>query len=118
MKQEIAKKWVEALRSGEYKQTDSVLCQRYPDGSLGHCCLGVLCRLNDKVEVIEKDNELFFDAEKSVLPFTVKNWAEMKTVDGNFDLEDNEFNSLVEMNDDGVSFLEIADFIEKNYEIL
>ena len=38
MNQEIKQKWVEALRSGKYKQTTYVL--RREDS---YCCLGVLC---------------------------------------------------------------------------
>jgi hypothetical protein len=39
MKPEVKTKWVEALRSGKYKQAEGVL--RDEDGSM--CCLGVLC---------------------------------------------------------------------------
>lgn len=35
---ELKAKWVAALRSGEFKQTESVLF----NGSNGYCCLGVL----------------------------------------------------------------------------
>jgi hypothetical protein len=35
---ENTKKWVEALRSGKYKQTEHVL-----QDTNGYCCLGVAC---------------------------------------------------------------------------
>jgi hypothetical protein len=40
MKHQIKKRWVEALRSGKYKQGKDYLCR---DGDF--CCLGVLCEL-------------------------------------------------------------------------
>lgn len=36
------KKWVKALRSGDYKQTDAYLYNRGLDG---YCCLGVACKV-------------------------------------------------------------------------
>lgn len=41
MKLEVAKKWIEALRSGKYNQDHHALCRKTPDG-LTFCCLGVL----------------------------------------------------------------------------
>lgn len=43
MKQEIAKAWSEALRSGKYEQGKTVL--KTEDGKF--CCLGVLCHVVD-----------------------------------------------------------------------
>jgi hypothetical protein len=36
------KKWIDALRSGEYKQAVGALAQQIPEG-IGFCCLGVAC---------------------------------------------------------------------------
>lgn len=41
MKKEIADKWVEALRSGRYKQ-----CKSWLRDNDGFCCLGVLCDIS------------------------------------------------------------------------
>jgi hypothetical protein len=49
MKQEIRDEWVNALESGEYKQTDMRL--RDDEGKM--CCLGVLCDLAAKAGVGE-----------------------------------------------------------------
>jgi hypothetical protein len=38
MHKEIALRWAETLRSGNYQQT-----QDYLRDHMGHCCLGVLC---------------------------------------------------------------------------
>jgi len=40
MDKEVKQKWVDALRSGKYKQGQGYL--RTPDG---YCCLGVLCEV-------------------------------------------------------------------------
>lgn len=44
MNQEIKKRWVAALRSGDYKQGTGAL--RNADNKF--CCLGVLCDLHSK----------------------------------------------------------------------
>ena len=43
MNKDVAEKWAEALRSGEYKQGTSALLM---DNK--HCCLGVLCEVYKK----------------------------------------------------------------------
>ncbi len=45
MKPEIKAKWVAALRSGEFRQTNRRLKRVDPDDVASHCCLGVLCEL-------------------------------------------------------------------------
>ena len=59
MKPEIAQRWVEALRSGEYKQGLSVLrrIDESGNGQDSYCCLGVLCEIA-VAEVIENHHEL------------------------------------------------------------
>jgi hypothetical protein len=43
MDQHIKEEWTQALRSGEYEQGEGALRQDGDDGTLKHCCLGVLC---------------------------------------------------------------------------
>src|SRR2546428_66571 len=40
-----AQKWVDALLSGKYKQTEGVLCSVSDKGKLSFCCLGVACEV-------------------------------------------------------------------------
>lgn len=42
-REQVIKRWVKALRSGEYEQTQGELKDNY-----GFCCLGVLCDLAAK----------------------------------------------------------------------
>ena len=62
MKEDIAKKWVKALRSGKYKQ-----CQKRLYDGEGYCCLGVLCKilgkefkLMENCYAVVDDNENYF----------------------------------------------------------
>lgn len=87
MDTELKAKWMAALRSGEYRQTTNTLCDELPMPS--YCCLGVLC-------VIAKQE----------LDSSAYNWLTKTTRD---------YGPFVEMNDDqGKTFPEIADYIEKN----
>lgn len=47
MNKDLRQKWVEALRSGDYKQTGHVLRMEYhPEDGTGFCCLGVLADIS------------------------------------------------------------------------
>lgn len=41
---ELIKKWVEALESGDYKQTSGRLCEEI-EGTKHYCCIGVLAEV-------------------------------------------------------------------------
>lgn len=102
MNPSIKEKWVAALRSGNYKQTQ----ERLRDES-GHCCLGVLCEVFDPTRWLPDGSNYYEyqgDPSDINLPYTVK-----YEVGINSDNED----TLMEMNDSGKTFTEIADFIEK-----
>lgn len=101
---QLKNKWVKALRSGKYTQAKGVLKRRLPgNNKYAHCCLGVLgelCGVSsmvDKPIILEKGNELrgITKVPQSFLENSI--------------LQD----TLAEMNDDGYSFTEIADYIEK-----
>lgn len=96
MKQEWKEKWVKALRSGEYEQGREWLKR---NGKF--CCLGVLCDISKLSEWYEDT----YIGLSGALPREVS-----KLVGGV-----GEQNKLVDMNDrEKKSFLEIADYIEKN----
>jgi hypothetical protein len=126
MNPEVKAKWLEALRSGEYKQTLYTL--RSCNG--GFCCLGVLSDVYRKevggswqlghdgddtvYSIVNKNQDDYATVE---LPNCVSDWAgvegcnpevRLKTNDDNFG-----FVSLATLNDEGKTFNEIADLIEK-----
>jgi hypothetical protein len=130
MKKTIANLWVEALRSGKYKQTQEVL-HRIDSKNESFCCLGVLCNLYQQdrrskkkkclavcKKQIEKEYEISYDGFSALLPRPVIKWAGMKTENGSWD-GTNEKTSLIYLNDeDRKTFKSIANVIEKNVENL
>lgn len=110
MNPEIKARWLEALRSGRYAQTKRTLRDEN-----GFCCLGVLC------DVVAPDlglqwkenlvNGSRFNIANSIslLPTAVMAATGLLHADAVLDSG----LSLIELNDNGHSFSEIADIIEK-----
>lgn len=90
MDQELKAKWVEALRSGEYKQCKGTLF----DG-VAYCCLGVLCK------VAGRDGDW-------------RAWSFQPFLQGAHGLTRAQAEACADLNDgDGKTFAEIAEYIEK-----
>jgi len=115
----IKDKWVTVLKSGEYNQICGML-----HTSLGFCVTGVLCDLyikekNDPNIRWERDanykenclaNSYFNVHDMYVaLPKEVKDWAELQTTVLN---TEKYHTSLIELNDSGQTFHQIADIID------
>lgn len=117
MKEEVKDLWVGALRSGEYKQTQSVL-----KNDAGFCCLGVLCDLYQKsVGEGHWFGSTFQDGKDGEsdtnLPYEVKSWAGILISDpyirkSEIKRPNIERTFLSSMNDEYVPFSQIADVIE------
>jgi hypothetical protein len=132
MKPEIKAMWLDALRSGEYRQGQGVL--RSEDNE--YCCLGVLCDLYqkqtgemywasdaDKIADREDDGEVthfysydFGNAKVghyafAMPPEEVFEWSGLRG-DAYLKGEDGKEYNLPEMNDNGKTFEEIAQLIE------
>jgi len=109
MKKDIKDKWIKALRSGNYEQGKSSL--RSLDNKF--CCLGVLCDIidNKKWETFEKTN-----SAKASYPYTYNGYSGILSYKMTTELKmkDDEQQKLIDMNDTGKSFAEIADWIEGN----
>lgn len=121
MNPDVKTKWVAALRSGEYKQGTEHL-----HSGDSFCCLGVLCDLyakehpaNGKWELVRNDVFEFRNAAGvgavQILPRDVVKWA--KLPDSNPMIRrlspPRIFHCIADLNDDGMSFSDIADLIEK-----
>ncbi len=110
MKQEIAVRWVKALRSGEYKQGQFALRR-----ANSYCCLGVLCDLHFR-ETGKYDwlrvagTEKYSHCGSTTLPVqAVREWSGLGLSDA----------GLATMNDQrSFDFVKIADYIEQNWEQL
>lgn len=110
MNSEVKAKWLQALRSGEYQQGTHGL--KNPEGCF--CCLGVLCNIS---QIGEWDGVCYKTGgvgSVSWLPLEVAQWSGIpSTGTSPFSVSETQ-RTLSKMNDDGCSFPEIADWIERN----
>lgn len=117
---------IAALRSGEYKQGEGYLRRRedYKHAyATVYCCLGVACKISGLGSFDYTD--AFITAEEGEvssthLPGAVRKWLGFATDNGaliNGDMRTETalvVSSLMDANDLGVSFAQIADIIEEN----
>lgn len=94
MNPEIKAKWLEALRSGKYRQCRGIL--KADTGA--YCCLGVLREIVEpgSASSYADHNKLLTEEFLSSVGLTIGDESRFS-----------------EMNDKGATFLEIADIIEK-----
>jgi hypothetical protein len=141
MKIDIAKQWVDALKSGTYQQGQGKLHATDINGACMYCCLGVLCDLYmqqnpDELDVkvvtrksdvnlqhtqmlsIGDDSITVYDNDSLVLPLRVREWAGMHDALGRFTNASHAQDSLAELNDHGMSFAKLADVIEVHVDEL
>ena len=105
MKRAIKQKWIAALRGGLFKQGKG----RLRNGENECCCLGVLC------DIVDPKGWSNFKAEFNEYDYRNR-WSYPPPVFLNHvGLTDVQIGELGKLNDDeGRSFIEIADYIEKN----
>lgn len=104
LRSDIKAAWLEALRSGKYKQGHERL---YNSNDNSFCCLGVLCRVQHPEDSLEKIDMYAMPAEiYSEFAFDDADWDLKCKVDGEMEI-------LAELNDHGRTFLAIADIIER-----
>lgn len=108
MKKKIAKRWIAALRSGEYIQGRGQL--RNQDK---FCCLGILCNLHaqDHPQIAASQlSPTFYLGKKADLAHEVVRWA---------DISVSSESVLMDMNDAKQwSFNQIADHIKENWRTM
>jgi hypothetical protein len=108
-------KWVALLRSGEFYQAKGML----RDG-VARCCLGVACDAYRRSEdqgsrwaTSESTGAYTFKGEYLFLPDEVQDWLGIDSDDPWVYMEHSR--TLADMNDNGATFPEIADAIEKEW---
>lgn len=129
MNQEIKKAWTNALRSGAYRQG-----RLHLQTNEAFCCLGVLCDLATKAGIVGRETlrlgsstkKISFynpsnstDASDTHLPGCVAEWAEIEGRHKEEDVRTPVLASgvyLVDLNDKGMSFSEIAALLEEDLE--
>lgn len=119
MNPEVKEKWLAALRSGDYTQTRTAL---YKDGS--YCCLGVLCEIavQEGVPLQVRETSImdtmykYYNDESGLLPYEVQTWAGLINRNPNTTESPEGYpRSMAELNDNGWTFEEIADVIERDF---
>lgn len=122
MNKEIAKLWVGLLRSGEFIQGKAKLRSGWEGDAKSFCCIGVLCELykrehpgeecgwNENNEFLVNTGEPDPERGYELMPPVVMKWAGMRSIGG---LYNGDRNSLDKDNDNGQTFAQIADTIEK-----
>lgn len=105
----MQKRWIKALKSGNYKQCKGELCS---DKTGGYCCLGVA---NECLALGQVGNEVLSDTyhklglrdgDGGIIP-------SYKFPSGNINHK-----YLSQMNDSGVTHAKIAEFIEQNPQLV
>lgn len=120
MNPKVKAKLIAALTSGKYKQAQGALRTRS-----GYCCLGVLCDLYAKEHPRkgwrrrlpgESDIRFGVSSEQLLLPIEVQEWSGITKDNGEFyDRQTGNSCSLVELNDNGHSFDQIAKTIKRYF---
>lgn len=103
MLNEPSKMWVERLKSGKDKQGTHALRDSYG----GLCCLGVACEL-----AVENGVITHYAPNTAYLPLEVRNWLGLKTTNGSYQTDAGHAGYLVNDNDRGKTFEQIAAIIE------
>lgn len=116
----FGKAWVKALRSGEYKQAQGALV-RYGKKHDTFCCLGVAFNM-----LAEKTDRYYWDESGTACSKTdfqndciarvAPNWMGKWLLGDDAKGYERE-NTLVDMNDRGRSFKEIANYIERELKL-
>lgn len=125
MRTDVKRTWLDALRSGRYRQGEGKLTRHaaIPESDdAHHCCLGVLCALAVDAGIVRAAHlgglTVYGVAQaQNFLPHEVVAWAGLPStnpvviVDGPDDATQLT-TSLADLNDEGWSFDGIADVIE------
>lgn len=138
MEQALKDRWVTALRSGDYEQTNGYLRREDGEGKIGYCCLGVLKDIQgctwkaattynedededgifDEDELPDNGDRIFFAEQDHNGEGRILFADHLTTYPNDEELFDwglgwRIARKLAEMNDGGSDFEEIAAFIEE-----
>jgi hypothetical protein len=115
MNKEIKDKWLKALRSGEYKQGQNYLkqnCEVYR-----YCCMGVLVDIGlegEWREILSSGRYKFYPAGENEDGRTFHEFINGQEYLDKLSITMEQQKALANMNDDGIPFWQIADWIEEN----
>lgn len=106
---EFRTKWLKALTNGSYRQVASTLVETTPGQKNKYCCLGVACRIKE-IPVVDltphgMPSSLTLE-QKAILPAAFFLDRKERKQDSKF------AKRLANLNDEGKSFKEIAEYIK------
>lgn len=104
----LQRKGIARLRSGRYAQTKGAL-HRVRAGKHSFCCLGIACELL-QIPGQSVGGKVGYSDSKEWKVMPGSSWRKLKLRQDTGDSKDHEC-SLVEMNDGGKSFAQIADIV-------
>ena len=108
MDKKLKAKWVKALRSGKYEQSQGYLKDELDEGRFGFCCLGVLR------DVISPKSNLRGDADEEVCIADNEGGEHLHPKHAKLaGLTPPQQTKLAEANDQGKSFKWIAGYIQR-----
>lgn len=112
-KEEIKTKWLHELRNGGHEQVQGTLKGIKPDGNLRYCCLGVLEEkvLGNQIAAVKLMDSDYIDLSPEYVGLLSTYDRLKEDVIGDQEL----VYELIEKNDEGWTFAEIADYIERNW---
>jgi hypothetical protein len=121
MNPEVKRMWVDALRSGNYRQDQWVLRRNVPSDKPVCCALGVLCEIAVNAGVVERycpdDRSLVMYGDgraMKTLPREVMQWAGVRSSEVMLEDQDGGEVSVSCLNDhENMSFEQIATIIEE-----
>ena len=113
MKPELKKIWIEAMKSGEYKQASGGLCCVRPQGDVGFCCLGVAYDVLSDGDWSSRnvDGKAWGIQDES--GYISYGMPEAKVLN-EWGLSITDAKTLAKLNDEGWTFEQIADEIERD----
>lgn len=124
MNPEVKAQWIAALRSGEFHQGTGLL-HKVMDGNHLFCCLGILCEVAEKnnvdvrVSSYQDDNDVItYDGYEDFLPPKIQQWAGLDSPNPGTQQPTDIGNvraTLSWLNDNGNTFSDIADIIEREF---
>lgn len=115
MRKDVKEAWVDALRSGKYRQTRETLADYQ-----GHCCLGVLAEVLNKqfpevyAETQTKFEKTGWEIRIYYNPGSYKAGGLPMSLVDKIGLSSQIQDKLSTRNDDGATFQEIAAYIQEN----
>ena len=114
----IQSDWVNDLITGRFRQVQDQLARKMEGGHVGYCCLGVACvvakRHGIELKKTIDHTDIRFNGLVSDLPVEILKELKLMNSTGKLKRMYKGYRSLAEMNDGGMTHVEIGEYIKAN----